>query len=189
MDKATRFARIEDRVRGNLYDLTDGADWPSLPDEIETALDEMDDKARAGEMDGALHDWRADIVKAAVAEVVARIAEEGEGWVRILAAVLDDESETIIAVLEEDSHQSLKDHDTAMLEQWADPYGPDHEDYEVRERSTAQADGLMRIRDDIAAKVGTGCAAVQVEYVTGGAPSCPLVSITLPMSDARELAR
>lgn len=189
MDATTRYARLENRVRGALYDLTDGADWPSLPDEIETALDEMDDKARANEIDGALHDWRAECTRAAVAEVVARIAQEGEGWVRILAAVLDDESETIIAVLEEDSHQSLKDHDTAMLEMYADPYGPDHDEYEVRERSTAQTGGLMRIRDDIAAKVGTGCAAVQVEYVTGGAPSCPLVSITLPMSDARELAK
>jgi hypothetical protein len=188
MDKATRFARLEDRVRGNLYDLTDAADWPSIPDEIEEMLEHHAGSAYS-EMDGALHDWRAEAVKAAMAEIVARIAQEGEGWVRILAAVLDDESETIVAVLEEDSHQSLRDHDDAMLEQWADPYGPDHEDYEVRERSTAQPDGLMRIRDDIAAKVGTGCAAVQVEYVTGGAPSCPLVSITLPMSDARELAR
>lgn len=189
MNGTERYAKLEDRVRGALYDLTDGAYWPSLPDEIENVLDEMDDKARASEIDGALHDWSAECTRAAVAEIVARIAQEGEGWVKMLHGILKDESETIVAVLEEDSHQSLRDHDTAMLEQWADPYGPDHEDYEVRERATQQADQLMRLRDDIAAKVGSGCAAVQVEHATGGAPGCPLVSITLPLSDARELAR
>lgn len=188
MDATTRFARLEDRVRGELYDLTDGADWPSLPDEIESALDEMDDKARASEIDGALYDWRAEIVKAAVAEMVDRIGQSDAGWVEILAGVLDEDTDPIVTQLECDD--ALSDHDDVMLMELADPYHPrEHAEYEVRERPMGQHDSLMGIRDRIAAKVGTGCAAVQVEHAPGGYETCPLVSITLPLSDARELAK
>lgn len=188
MDKATRFARLEDRVRGNLYDLTDGADWPSLPDEIETALDEMDDKARASEIDGALHDWRAEIVKAAVAEMVDMIGQSDAGWVEILAGVLDEDPDPIVTQLEIDG--ALRDHDDVMLEELADPYNPrEHSEYVVQFRADEMDDMMLPIRDGIARKLDVGCATIKVEQVEGGHETCPLVSITLPMSDARELAK
>ena len=178
-------ARLEDRVRGDLFDLTDGADWPQVPEGLEEIRDNLGAQDSL-KMDDELHEWRREIVKAAVAEIVNR---QDVGWLEILSAVINEESETIVQTLEESEDVWLGHHDTAMLETYADPYGPDHPGYEVRERSTAQADGLVTIRDGIAARVGSGCAAVMVEYVTGGAPSCPLVSITLPLSDARELAK
>lgn len=188
MDAAMKRARLEDRVRGDLFDLTDGADWPQVPEGLEEIRDNLGAQDSL-KMDDELHEWRREIVKAAVAEIVNRVGENEDGWLKILSAVIREESETIVQTLEESEDVWLGHHDTAMLETYADPYGPDHPGYEVRERSTAQADGLVTIRDGIAARVGSGCAAVMVEYVTGGAPSCPLVSITLPLSDARELAK
>lgn len=187
MDATTRFARLEDRVRGELYDLTDGADWPSLPDEIESALDEMDDKARASEIDGALHDWRAEIVKAAVAEMVDLIGQSDAGWVEILAGVLDEDTDPIVTQLECDD--ALSDHDDVMLMELADPYHPrEHAEYEVRTREDEMDDMMLPIRDALARKLDVGHGSIEVRQVDGY-ETCPLVSIVLPLSDARELAK
>lgn len=188
MDATTRFARLEDRVRGNLYDLTDGADWPSLPDEIETALDEMDDKARASEIDGVLHDWRADIVRAAVAEMVDLIGLSDAGWVEILAGVLDEDTDPIVTQLEIDD--ALSDHDDVMLMELADPYHPrEHTEFIVRTREDEMDDMMLPIRDALARKLDVGHGSIEVRPVDGYETTCPLVAITLPLSDARELAK
>lgn len=187
MDATTRFARLEDRVRGNLYDLTDGADWPSLPDEIESALDEMDDKARASEIDGALHDWRAEIVKAAVAEMVDIIGQSDAGWVEILAGVLDEDTDPIVTQLEIDD--ALRDHDDVMLMELASPYHPrEHTEFIVRTREDEMDDMMLPIRDALARKLDVGHGSIEVRQVDGY-ETCPLVSIVLPLSDARELAK
>lgn len=187
MNRTERYAKLEDRVRGALYDLTDGADWPVIPVVIAAEMDKQDN-ATYGEMDDAIYDWRAKIVKAAVAEIMDQIAGAGTDWVEILAGVLDEDTDTIVTQLECDN--ALSDHDDVMLMELADPYNPrEHAEYEVRERPSGQSDSLVGIRDAIAAKVGSGCAAVQVEHAPGGYETCPLVSITMPLSDARELAR
>lgn len=176
--------KVTDRVLGQLYDLTDGADWPSLPDTVDEVLDEMSDKTRA-----EMWDWKRDIVKAAVAEIVTRIAQEGESWVKILDAVLESETETIVATLEGDNDYNLGEHDSEMLAMYASDTGPDHPAYEVLERSDSPPDSLAAIRSNLATKLGVGERGLTVEYRHGGPVGCPLVAIILPVSDARELAR
>lgn len=176
--------KVTDRVLGQLYDLTDGADWPSLPDTVDEVLDEMSDKTRA-----EMWDWKRDIVKAAVAEIVTRIAQEGESWVKILDAVLESETETIVATLEGDNDYNLSEHDSEMLAMYASDTGPDHPAYEVLERSDSPPDSLAAIRSNLATKLGVGERGLTVEYRHGGPVGCPLVAIILPVSDARELAR
>ena len=176
--------KVTDRVLGQLYDLTDGADWPSLPDTVDEVLDEMSDKTRA-----EMWDWKRDIVKAAVAEIVTRIAQDGESWVKILDAVLESETETIVATLEGDNDYNLGEHDSEMLAMYASDTGPDHPAYEVLERPDSPPDSLAAIRSNLATKLGVGERGLTVEYRHGGPVGCPLVAIILPVSDARELAR
>jgi hypothetical protein len=175
--------KVTDRVLGQLYDLTDGADWPSLPDAVDEVLDEMSDKTR-----GEMWDWKRDIVKAAVAEIVARIAQDGESWVKILDAVLESETETIVATLEGDNDYNLGEHDSEMLAMYASDTGPDHDDYLVTERAANPYDtAVVNIADAIAAKTGSG--RPDIMRVKDSAPGCSMVTITMPLSDARELAR
>ena len=184
---ATPRSKTEDRVIGQLWDLTDGADWPSLPDPVEETLEQMDGP-RAVVVEDELHEWRRDIVKAAVAEIVTRIAQDGESWVKILDAVLESETETIVSTLEGDNDYNLSEHDAKMLELYADPYGPDHDDYLVTERAANPYDiAVVNIADAIAAKTGSG--RPDIMRVKDSAPGCSMVTITMPLSDARELAR
>jgi hypothetical protein len=183
-------SKLEDFARGDLYDLTDGADWPSLPDSVEDTLEEMDGP-RAVVVEDELHEWRSDIVKAAIAEVVTRLANDrlGESAVEMLRALIDGETESIVLVLEKMGDLNLADHDVNMLEMYASDTGPDHPDYEVLERSDSPPDSLAAIRSNLATKLGVGERGLSVEYRHGGPVGCPLVAIILPVSDARELAR
>lgn len=180
--------KVTDRVLGQLYDLTDGADWPSLPDTVDETLEQMDGP-RAVVVEDELHEWKRDIVKAAAAEIVARIAQDGESWVKILDAVLESETETIVATLEGDNDYNLGEHDSEMLAMYASDTGPDHPAYEVLERPDSPPDSLAAIRSNLATKLGVGERGLTVEYRHGGPVGCPLVAIILPVSDARELAR
>lgn len=180
---------LEDYARGDLYDLTDGADWPSLPNSVEETLEEMDG-SRAVVVEDELDGWRRDIVKAAMAEVVTRLANDrlGESAVKILRAIVEGETETVVAVLEGDEDLNLKDHDDNMLELYASDTGPDHEDYVVTERVENPYDtAVVALCDQLAAK--TGGHRPEAMRVPDAAPGCPMVTITLPMSDARELAK
>lgn len=185
---ATLRSKTEDRVIGQLWDLTDGADWPSLPDSVGETLEQMDGP-RAVVVEDELHEWRSGIVRAAVAEIVTRIAQDGESWVKILDAVLDSETETIVSTLEGDNDYNLGEHDSEMLAMYASDTGPDHPAYEVLERSDSPPDSLAAIRSNLATKLGVGERGLTVEYRHGGPVGCPLVAIILPVSDARELAR
>lgn len=182
-------SKLEDYARGDLYDLTDGADWPSLPDAVDEALEQMDG-ARAVVVEDELHEWRRDIVKAAMAEVVTRLANgrRGESAVKMLRALIEGETETIVATLEADEDPQLKDHDDAMLDLYASDTGPDHPDYIVTERTENPYDtAVIALVDLIASK--TGGTRPSAMRVPDAAPGCPMVTITLPLSDARELAR
>lgn len=188
MDKATRFARLEDRVRGNLYDLTDAADWPSTYDILDLFVGPGEGSDQAIEFEEMLDDYRRDVVKAAMAEIVAQLSGTDAGWTEILAGVLDEDTDPIVTQLECDN--ALEDHDDVMLYEHADPYNPrEHAGYVVRFRADEMDDMMLPIRDGLARKLDVGCATIKVEQVEGGHETCPLVSITLPLSDARELAR